>query len=62
MVFRIFQQERHKNVGASKQTPWMGLWCKKATPNLAHTRGVLSLFGVLAFIILIAIAIAAYAE
>ena len=25
-----------------KQIPWMGLWCPKATPNLAHIGGLVS--------------------
>lgn len=60
--FSVYFSKRDTRTWVPKQIPWMGLWCKKATPNLAHAWGMLSLFSVFVLIFLLAIVIVVYAK
>ena len=51
----VYVSKKDSRTWVPKQIPWMGLWRKKATPNLAHTGGVLSLLGILLAILTVAV-------
>ena len=60
--FSVYFSKRDSRTWVPKQQPWMGLWLKKATPNLAHTSGVAWLFSIIGLLFLLVIAIAIYAK
>lgn len=60
--FSVYYNKCDTRTWVPKQIPWLGLYCKKATPNLAHSWGVLSLFGVFILLFLLVILISAYTK
>jgi uncharacterized membrane protein len=58
----VYFSKRDTRTWVPKQIPGLGLWSKKATPNLAHTWGVLSFLGIFLLLYVLAIAIALYVK